>query len=332
MSDTPGPADSPAGSTFSSRLPLARAALDRDHLGRAGGIDALLDDTRTRAIVLHEGRALLATPTSLAILPPSIVPQAALAVYLGRTTSPAPDLAEGTPIVALAVDSTDGFDALDDMPTGPAQWGDLRRIGAHLDERDAGLFTQALAILNWHTVSRFSPLAGVETVPAQAGWVRKDESGKEYFPRTDAAVIVAVLDDADRLLLGSNALWEHNRFSLLAGFVEPGESLEAAVIREVFEESGVRVENPQYLGSQPWPFPASLMVGFEARVVAGADTVGRPDGDEITALRWFTRDELAAAAAAGDVLLPGRTSIARAIVEHWFGGELTEAPRPRERK
>jgi NAD+ diphosphatase len=260
------------------------------------------------------------------------VPQAALAVYLGRTTSPASDLAEGTPIVALAVDSTDGFDALDDMPTGPAQWGDLRRIGAHLDERDAGLFTQALAILNWHTVSRFSPLAGVETVPAQAGWVRKDESGKEYFPRTDAAVIVAVLDDADRLLLGSNALWEHNRFSLLAGFVEPGESLEAAVIREVFEESGVRVENPQYLGSQPWPFPASLMVGFEARVVAGADTVGRPDGDEITALRWFTRDELAAAAAAGDVLLPGRTSIARAIVEHWFGGELTDAPRPRERK
>jgi NAD+ diphosphatase len=324
MSDTPPP------SSFSSRLPLARAALDRDHLGRAGGIDALLDDVRTRAIVLHEGRALLATPTSLAILPPSIVPQAALAVYLGRTTSPAPDLAEGTPIVALAVDSTEGFDALDDIPTGAAQWGDLRRIGAHLDERDAGLFTQALAILNWHTVSRFSPLAGVETVPVQAGWVRKDESGKEYFPRTDAAVIVAVLDDADRLLLGSNALWEHNRFSLLAGFVEPGESLEAAVIREVFEESGVRVENPQYLGSQPWPFPASLMVGFEARVVAGADTVGRPDGDEIIALRWFTRDELAAAARAGDVLLPGKTSIARAIVEHWFGGELTDGPRERK--
>jgi NAD+ diphosphatase len=318
MSDTPAP------STFSSRLPLARAALDRDHLGRAGGIDALLDDARTRAIVLHEGRALLATPTSLAILPPSIVPQAALAVYLGRTTSAAPDLAEGTPIVALAVDSTDGFDDLDDIPTGPAQWGDLRRIGAHLDERDAGLFTQALAILNWHTVSRFSPVAGVETVPAQAGWVRQDESGKEYFPRTDAAVIVAVLDGDDRLLLGSNALWETNRFSLLAGFVEPGESLEAAVIREVFEESGVRVENPQYLGSQPWPFPASLMVGFEARVAPGTDITGRPDGDEIVALRWFTRDDLTAAVDAGEVLLPGRTSIARAIIEHWFGGEIAE--------
>lgn len=316
--------DTPALSSFSSRLPLARAALDRDHLSRAGGIDALLEDSRTRAIVLHEGRALLATPTTLAILPPSIVPQAALAVYLGRTTSAADDLAEGTPIVALAVDQVDGFDELDDLPTGPAQWGDLRRIGAHLDERDAGLFTQALAILNWHTVSRFSPAAGVETVPDQAGWVRRDESGKEYFPRTDAAVIVGVLDQDDRLLLGSNAMWEANRFSLLAGFVEPGESLEAAVIREVFEESGVRVENPQYLGSQPWPFPASLMVGFEARVPAGADTTGRPDGDEIIALRWFTRDELVAAVDAREVLLPGKTSIARAIIEHWFGGEILD--------
>jgi NAD+ diphosphatase len=316
--------DTPPLSSFSSRLPLARAALDRDHLGRAGGIDALLDDARTRAIVLHEGRALLATPTSLAILPPSVVPQAALAVYLGRTTTPAPDLAEGTPIVALAVDSTEGFDDLDDMPTGPAQWGDLRRIGARLDERDAGLFTQALAILNWHTVSRFSPAAGVETVPVQAGWVRRDESGKEYFPRTDAAVIVGVLDADDRMLLGSNAMWEKNRFSLLAGFVEPGESLEAAAIREVFEESGVRVENPQYLGSQPWPFPASLMVGFDARVAPGADITGRPDGEEIVALRWFTRDELTAAVDAGEVLLPGRTSIARAIIEHWFGGPLND--------
>ena len=319
--------DTPASTPFSARLPLARAALDRDHLSRAGGIDALLDDARTRAIVLHEGKALLATPTSLAILPPSIVPQAALAVYLGRTTSAAPDLAEGTPIVALAVDSVEGFDGLDDMPTGPAEWGDLRRIGARLDERDAGLFTQALAIMNWHTVSRFSPLAGGETQPAQSGWVRQDADGKEYFPRTDAAVIVGVLDADDRLLLGSNAMWEANRFSLLAGFVEPGESLEAAVIREVFEESGVRVEDPQYLGSQPWPFPASLMVGFVARSVPGSDTTGRPDGEEIIALRWFSRAELDAAVEAGDVILPGPTSIARAIIEHWYGGEIADGAR-----
>lgn len=328
MSDTPRPAvSSEAVSAFSSRLPLARAALDRDHLGRAGGIDALLDDARTRAIVLHEGRALLATPTSLALLPPSIVPQAALAVYLGRTTAPAADLLEGTPIVAVAVDSPEGFDELDDIPTGPARWGDLRRIGASLDERDAGLFTQALAIVNWHTVSRFSPVAGVATEPAMAGWVRRDPSGTDYFPRTDAAVIVGVLDESDRLLLGSNVAWDANRFSLLAGFVEPGESLEAAVIREVFEESGVRVENPRYLGSQPWPFPASLMIGFEARVAPGADLTARPDGEEIRDLRWFSRDELAAAVDAGEVLLPGPTSIARAIIEHWFGAPLADGSR-----
>jgi NAD+ diphosphatase len=248
-------------------------------------------------------------------------------VYLGRTLVAAEDLPAGTPVVALAVDSPEGFDGLDDVPTGPAEWGDLRRIGARLEERDAGLFTQALAILNWHTVSRFSPLAGVETVPSQAGWVRRDDSGKEFFPRTDAAVIVGVIDDDDRLLLGSNTQWETNRFSLLAGFVEPGESLEAAVIREVFEESGVRVEDPRYLGSQPWPFPASLMVGFVARVPAGADTTGRADGEEIRELRWFTRAELAAAVAAREVLLPGPTSIARAIVEHWFGDEIDDGMR-----
>jgi NAD+ diphosphatase len=321
MTDTPPPRP------FSARLPLARAALDRDHLGRAGGIDALLDDARTRAIVLHEGKALLATPTSLAILPPSIVPQAALAVYLGRTLAPAPDLPEGSPIVALAVDSPDGFENLDDIPEGPAQWGDLRRIGAALDERDAGLFTQALAILNWHTVSRFSPLAGGETVPGQSGWTRLDADGKEYFPRTDAAVIVGVTDDDDRLLLGANVAWEAKRFSLLAGFVEPGESLEAAVIREVFEESGVRVVDPQYLGSQPWPFPASLMVGFSARVAPGADPAGRPDGEEIVELRWFSRAELTAAVDAGDLLLPGPTSIARAIIEHWYGGPIDDGAR-----
>ena len=328
MSDTPASGSFSAGPPrFSERLPLSRAALDRDHLSRAGGIDALLDDARTRAIVLHEGRALLASPTRLAILPPSIVPQAALAVYLGRTLEEAPDLPEGTPIVALAVDSPQGFDNLDDRPEGPAEWGDLRRIGARLDERDAGLFTQALAILNWHTVSRFSPRAGGETVPVQSGWVRRDEAGQEYFPRTDAAVIVGVVDRDDRLLLGSNAAWDANRFSLLAGFVEPGESLESAVVREVFEESGVRVADPEYLGSQPWPFPASLMVGFLARVPEGADTTGRPDGDEIRALRWFTRAELTAAVAAREVVLPGPTSIARVIVEHWFGDEIDDGSR-----
>ncbi|MEO8262746.1 MAG: NAD(+) diphosphatase, partial [Pseudolysinimonas sp.] len=144
--------------------------------------------------------------------------------------------------------------------------------------------------------------------------------------RTDAAVIVGITDADDRMLLGSNALWEANRFSLLAGFVEPGESLEAAVIREVFEESGLIVADPVYLGSQPWPFPASLMVGFRAHVPVEHPTVGTPDGNEIIALRWFTRDEIAAAAS-GEIMLPGPTSIARAIIEDWFGDEIDDGTR-----
>lgn len=309
-----------SGRPFAERLPLSRAAVDRDHRTRLDDLEGLLTDPSARVVVLHEGKALLAAPDRLALLPVQDVPAAALTVYLGRSTTDAPDLPLGSPVLAFTVTDADGF---------PGDWGDLRRIGAGLDERDAGLFTQALAIVNWHTAYGLSPRAGRATEPAAAGWVRRDpETWHEFYPRTDDAIIVGVTDAEDRLLLGSNAMWEANRYSLLAGFVEPGESLEAAVAREVFEESGVRVAHAEYLGSQPWPFPASLMVGFRARVAPGASTDLHPDGEEIRDLRWFTRDELAAAAAAGEVLLPGRTSIARAIVEEWFGGELADGPRP----
>ena len=144
--------------------------------------------------------------------------------------------------------------------------------------------------------------------------------GSELYPRTDAAIIVGVTDAEDRLVLGSNALWEANRFSLLAGFVEPGESLEAAVVREVHEETGLRVVDPVYVGSQPWPFPASLMLGFRATLDPAHTDELRPDGTEIIDLRWFTRDELANEL--DRILLPGRTSIARTIIEDWYGGTL----------
>jgi NAD+ diphosphatase len=150
-------------------------------------------------------------------------------------------------------------------------------------------------------------------------------SNTEVFPRTDAAIIVGVIDADDRILLGSNALWESNRYSLLAGFVEPGESLEAAVEREIFEESGVRVIDPVYLGSQPWPFPASLMVGFTARVDPARTSTLTPDGAEILDLRWFSRDELTSALA--EIILPGPTSIARAIIEEWYGRRIDDGQR-----
>ena len=139
------------------------------------------------------------------------------------------------------------------------------------------------------------------------------------FPRTDTAVIVLVLDDTGRALLGANVNWRPRRFSLLAGFVEPGESFEQAAAREVLEEGGARIVDPEYYGSQPWPFPASLMVGFTARLDPGQhpDEV-EPDGTEIAEVRWFTRDELRER----PELLPGRASIARSMIDDWLEGRI----------
>lgn len=300
---------------------LSRSELDRDYLSRVGGVPALLDDPRTRLVVLHEGRALGTPEGALALLEPralTIDPDAA--VFLGRARAASAGLEAGSAVLALSVSEADAASL-----GAEGSWLDLRRVGALLDSRDAGLFTQALALANWHTTAVFSPATGEPTTVTQAGWVRVDPStGRENYPRTDPAVIVAVLDDDDRILLGSNVEWNPLRFSLLAGFVEPGESLEAAVIREIFEEAGVVVTDPEYRGSQPWPFPASLMLGFEARIASGTSREPRPDGTELRELRWFTREQLAADVASGRVVLPGPASIARVIIDDWFGGAIEE--------
>lgn len=308
--------------SFLSRLPLSRYEVDRDHVGRERDDlwEWLWADPATRILPIVQGSALLAGPDRLALLPVGEVPPGTTRVYLGRSTSTTTPEPPGTPVVAVVLD-----DALD---FADGEWANLRQVGHHLSDRDAGLLTEALGILNWHDAHRYSPRTGEETVSEKGGWVRRDPvSGLEIFPRTDPAVIVGVTDADDRLLLGSNALWESNRYSLLAGFVEPGESLESAVIREVHEESGLTVVESRYLGSQPWPFPASLMLGFLARVADGTAQAARPDGVEILDVRWFTRGELVAAAAHGEILLPGPTSIARAIIEEWFGGPVEDGRR-----
>ncbi|WP_345374481.1 NAD(+) diphosphatase [Frondihabitans cladoniiphilus] len=326
-------------SSFSAHLPLSRHEVDRDYLtrDRPDVFVELLADPATRILPVWKGRALLApgasapetdgfgatgsadgAKSSLALLAPSEVPGDALLIYLGRSLADDAPEPIGTPLVA-AVLSDEQASAVADAE----QWGNLRMFATDLSARDAGLATEAIAIANWHASHRFSPRTGRPLVSSKGGWVLVDsEDGHEIFPRTDPAIIVGVTDADDRLLLGSNALWEKNRFSLLAGFVEPGESLEQAVEREIFEESGVRVTNATYLGSQPWPFPASLMLGFRATVDVANPGSLEPDGAEIIDLRWFTRDELASA---GDsVILPGRSSIARAIIEDWYGGEIDD--------
>ena len=291
-------------------LPLARQAIDRDYLARVRPelFDELWSDPGSRVLAMFEGSVLLENG-SLKLLSVESVPSANYRVYLGRDSV--------GPIV-LAVLNENAAKQLE--PTAE-NWHHLRKTGAGLDDRDAGLFTQALAIANWHATHQHCPRCGTPTLVEAGGWVRrcfKDDS--EHYPRTDPAVIVAIIDDQDRILLGSQGAWEDNRWSILAGFVEPGESLEAAVVREMFEEAGVVVGEPHYLGSQSWPFPYSLMAGFAVRAES---TDLRPDGDEIEKLRWFSREELAAEAP--HLLLPNRISIARAIIELWFGGELVSA-------
>lgn len=291
-------------------LPLARSAVDRDYLSRDRPelFDELWADESTRVLVMHQGRVLLEDKLLL-LLSVEKVPTASFRVYLGRD-----DLG---PLV-LAVLSDNAANAIE--PNQDA-WHHLRRTGAGLDDRDAGLFTQSLALANWHETHKYCPNCGTPTLIESGGWVRRcfaDDS--EHFPRTDPAVIVAVTDPEGRILLGSQGAWEDNRWSILAGFVEAGESLEAAVKREMFEEAGVRVEYPEYLGSQAWPFPRSLMVGFTAKTQS-SDIV--PDGAEIERLRWFSREELLAEA--HTLLLPNRVSIARAILEHWLGAEIVSA-------
>ncbi len=195
-------------------------------------------------------------------------------------------------------------------------------MGGSLAADDAGAFVEALSLGRWLLEAPHCPACGALTLLTDAGWSRRCPAcGRQHFPRTDPAVIVAIESaaDPDRLLLGSNALWGANRFSCFAGFVEAGESLEAAVRREVNEEAGVDAVDIRYRGSQAWPYPRSLMLGFLA--TAADDAAAEADGEEIVAVRWFTRDEIGAGLAGeGELLLPGTASIAHRLISDWFEG------------
>lgn len=198
----------------------------------------------------------------------------------------------------------------------------LRAVGAVLSDHDAGLATPGVALAAWHSRSGYCPGCGGRTEPVQAGWARRcTVCGALGFPRTDPAVIMAVTDDADRIVLVHGAAWAERRFSTVAGFIEAGESAESAVVREVAEETGLRVAEVELVATQPWPFPRSLMLGFRARLAAG-ERLARPDGEEVTDVVVLSRTELASAVSSGAVVLPGETSIARALIEGWYGGPI----------
>jgi NAD+ diphosphatase len=199
----------------------------------------------------------------------------------------------------------------------------LRLAGALLSDRDAGLLTHAIALANWHDTHTHCPRCGAETIPAPAGHITVcPVDGTEHFPRLDPAVIMLVTDPDDRCLLARGALWPQGRMSVLAGFVEPGESAEHAVVREVFEEVAIVVGQVRYLGSQPWPMPRSLMLGYQATAAAGQSIA--VDAEEIGEARWFTRAELREAIDTGEIGVAPSSSIARRLIEFWYGTELPD--------
>ena len=262
-------------------------------------------DSRNQVLVA-DGRVVLGKAKTLADKPP------ADAVFLGR-------IEDGRHVWAVR----GPLEAPED-PNVKAEVADLRGAAQLFDDVGAQLVSAAAALLNWHAGARFSSVDGSPTKPIRAGWARVNPvTGHEEFPRIDPAVICLVHDGGDRAVLARQTVWPQRMFSLLAGFVEAGESFETCVAREIREEIGLSVRDVRYLGSQPWPFPRSLMVGFHA--------IGDPEQEfvfsdgEIAEADWFTRDEVRAALADGDwssdspsrLLLPGSISIAREIIESW---------------
>jgi NAD+ diphosphatase len=203
-----------------------------------------------------------------------------------------------------------------------AEFQDLRGVGALLPQEEAGLLAYARALVYWRSKHRYCGACGQPMHPRDAGHVmacRMDACGHQSFPRIDPAIIV-LISDGERALLGRQAAWPAGRYSTLAGFVEPGESLEDAVIREMQEEAGVVVTDIRYHSSQPWPFPSSLMLGFTARALGTAITL---NDAELEDARWFTRDEVAR----GAVGLPPPTSVSYRLIEHWLGAAPGAASR-----
>lgn len=276
-------------------------------LDRAG--DRRTDPAWVAAQEAHPAaRAVVVAPAGVLVDPadPSRLARVPLSSLEGERVLLGID--EDGPLFAVGVETTSS------QATG------LRDAATTLRQDEGGLAAYATAILTWHRTHPFCARCGTQTDVAEGGHVRACRACDAlHHPRTDPVVIMLV-DDGDRLLLGRQPSWEPGRYSALAGFVEAGESLEEAVAREVLEETGVAVSSPRYVGSQPWPFPSSLMLGFTARYAGGEVA---PNDRELDDARWFSREELEQAAAGlGELGLPPREAIARRLVDAWLAREI----------
>ena len=294
--------------------PLSRGAFDRAAHHRTDVPWLAEAWTRARIVTVSPNSA---TPTDghagLVFRSPASVPDEAPRRFLG--------LIDDVPYFAATVEPDEHDD-----------WQTLRAFGGAADDIEAALLVAAIGLEQWHQRHTHCPLCGVPTGETQAGWTRTcPADNSQHFPRTDPAVIMLIHDGGDLALLGRGPQWGEGRFSTLAGFVEPGESLEAAVAREVFEEVGVRITDIRYLASQPWPFPASLMLGFIARL--DGDPGITLDPVEMAEAQWFTREQIARARDWTDELdtpadgserlraVPPKFSISRFLIDSWLAGE-----------
>jgi NADH pyrophosphatase NudC (nudix superfamily) len=291
-------------------LALARGTLDRaaEHRRDEAWVSTAWADPRTRVFAIDKGQVLVR------------VQELPELVFIPAADAPGGDRY----LLGVDGEGVAYFAVAGELPVlEGAEHGDLRRVGALLSDRDSGLFTHAAALLNWHSTHGFCPRCGTATEVAAAGHVRVcPKDGSEHFPRLDPAVIMLITDPADRILLARGPVWPEAMRSVLAGFVEPGESLEQAVAREVREEVGLEVRDVRYVGSQPWPLPRSLMLGFFAQADGGQEL--RPDPEEILDAAWYTRDELREAIAAGEIMTPGTLSIASRMITRWYGSEISQ--------
>lgn len=268
-------------------------------MNRAGRDQANEFWAQSRVLQLWQG-LLLTEAGSLKLLNPSDFDQGVEKIYIGE------------------VSGKHYFAVISEIPDGSGN--NLREIVANLNESLLEVAVTALALSNWHETHPHCPRCGAKTKVISNGWVRECPiDGSHHFPRTDPAIIVAVQDRQGRLCLGRQASWPENRYSNFAGFVEPGETLEATVAREVAEESGLVVNDIRYLKSQPWPFPNSIMLAFEA--FTDNPDGAKPDGIEIVDLKWFSRDELVSAISDGSLSIPPKSTVSGKMIEAWLNGK-----------
>ena len=281
---------------------LAGGYIARDAHLRVGDIESLLSNGKIRLLPMLAKKVCLDRNAQVLFLPPepALLDQSAHCVYLGKF--------QDSDVFTLDLEENLESELRN---AGATQFVHLRAAAIKLDRHHASLVAYAAAMIKWHHRTRFCGTCGTPTEVQRAGHLRSCPNCRaQHFPRLDPAIIVLVTD-GDRCLLGRQASWDPGRYSTIAGFVEPGESLEDAVIREVLEETGVDTDDIRYHSSQPWPFPSSLMLGFHAR--ATSREINLAD-EELEDAQWFTKDDIKSR----KVKLPYSVSISFRLIEDWF--------------